>query len=70
MDDKELSGTVLVGALPNPKEGVQDRNEFVLVGGEQGELVKAFSAPHEESSHGFDNRETRVADGSRCGVCV
>ena len=33
-DGKELTGTVLAGALPNQKEGVQDENEAVFVDGE------------------------------------
>ena len=34
LDGKELTGTVSVGALPNQKDGVQDRNEAVFIDGE------------------------------------
>ena len=34
LDGKDFAGPVLVDALPNSKEGVQDRNEAVFVDGE------------------------------------
>ena len=34
LDGKDLAGPVLVGALPNQKDGVQDGNKSVLVAGE------------------------------------
>ena len=34
LDGKDISGPVLVGAPPNQKEGVQDRNEAFYVAGD------------------------------------
>ena len=64
-DGEELTGPVLVGALPNHKEGVQDGNEAIFVDGDYCELVKAFRVPLDEIFQGFEYREARVANSSR-----
>ena len=69
-DGEELARPLLVRNIPNLEKGMQDLNESVLVDCDQGELANDFGAPQNESSQGFENRESCVANGSRHGICI